>query len=1659
VAYDKRVYIDFKDGAGFIEVSHLVKYDTLNISRNAFNDQYKTAQSECSFDIIFDYSIYSKITSFTKDIALRITQTVGEDENPLFYGHIPYDRSWAYNGILENTIISLSAIDDIDYLDVPVGDVSYTGYAVCDPANPSTSLLHALLTAAGWDMDMVDDTVTITHTIAKFAPDAEDEHVLSILNELLYEYGYTLSIDVSGKVHPVRWNLPSGSTTSFEFNESNIVDEVQIKDKVQIKDGVKITHYNLGFKEDILVYRDEKCGYDDKGAFSGVSIPAGYYYPLTANVIDETTGVNQIVWQEYTDDSIEYFTNKAIAQGLDYNYKAFESDFTGIIATENHVHEYRTESGVVRTIATFLNKKAQILFHNPTLAPKFIYYNNIYADVWYKTDERIVEVYPTDSLKKDVYEDTLKYVFTKERADEFAQGIAKQFEVGNISYKFTSEIYRPEGTFVRVKLDNGIDSNAIIQKVSVDETTGLYEYQCVVTSLTRTAITSQRMNMAIAINKESPYVLEASATNLTVPYDSTTKDYDYSTVAVALKVTRGGVDYTADWSYAISASGVTYNLVDNILAITDVAGASGTLMVIASRTGRPSQTIQIDVTRAQISEAISDIVGGDTTTPPNNITNLTAIAKQEVINVSWLFTGEGTANAIDHYNAWVSKDDGSSWTPLANVNTNSLIYEFNRDTDGYPEIADLADWKFRIQAVNIYDITSVASPEAYVNTDQYNTWLPRVPSLNTRVNGRGLSLGWGFASDWYGMGPVDIQIAKGYTVVSGEVVLITNPASLVAYAPAVGVDPAANYENYKEGEIDGYLSRDGSTFFIALPLYGQNETDPISRDTPYYVRVRGSTKVPTTLSPSARLASDWTDWTLVYAHATSAQDVVRAWTLDDNGEKVKVDGALGAHQLYAEFLAAISANLGVITDGAMVGNENNLWALSRIMEDDGVTTRYYEGTVRMGGEDQYLHINPITQNGVVIGYNIDFRVGNFTVTAVGSIVNGKFEVRNLRGDRVYFTVDPENKGLVTVEKQLKVGPYTTAPSDGINVQESYGTSALAFTGTGVNDMEIVEEGTVDGDFEVEITDAGDCSALTIQQDLLDGSQIRCIVRGSDYIILGTNFTDAWRSLDNGASWTSVAQYTGVDPTLRAAINGDTVVYAERNYIYVSHTRGSNPTLVDHNGYVIAHNAVVAYCNDFYFVAQYNLDSGIQFRISIDGDIWNYANVSYQPPTSCTNFINNFIIPIDTYLLINIGCKLWKFTRESYSNFSAVLLYDFGVGEATYASVHMSRGNNYLLAVTTSGKVYKSTDDGVTWVLKQSLNIPATCISLDNDKALIGSALNNTSGTIYISTDDGETWALSVSLASDPVYSISAGSDFTLVGCLGKVYKSYAQARWRETSGAWSDPFAIGPTYSTELTGYGITIGFAAIAGHVLGDTWAFTQGPIGALSARTRAGVEYFALREGLVKNPSILVTDGTYTIPDCDVGSIVKYIKTNAYDGNGGAVILPPAGVILDKSTSVTLHGSYSYVILERINNTVFVVADIRDEYQYNEHIRIIQAKETVEYLISDTVTLASGLNTYNYTVPDSFYIGKSFMTVTVTDPSTHWTFVVRGGSLFNSSSKDNVRAIIQNDGASQTVTLNIQCRTCANYLILDTLITDTGDTVITDSGDSISLITINLT
>ena len=62
----------------------------------------------------------------------------------------------------------------------------------------------------------------------------------------------------------------------------------------------------------------------------------------------------------------------------------------------------------------------------------------------------------------------------------------------------------------------------------------------------------------------------------------------------------------------------------------------------------------------------------------------------------------------------------------------------------------------------------------------------------------------------------------------------------------------------------------------------------------------------------------------------------------------------------------------------------------------------------MGGTDQYLHINPIIQGGVVIGYNIDFR-GNFTVTLLVLLLMVNLKLEIFVGIQFTFLLIPKIK--------------------------------------------------------------------------------------------------------------------------------------------------------------------------------------------------------------------------------------------------------------------------------------------------------------------------------------------------------------------------------------------------------------------------------------------------------------------------------------------------------------------------------------------------------------------------------------------------------------------------------------------------------------------------
>ena len=261
---NRKVYIDFVDGNGYIDVSNFVKYDTFSIQESAFNDTFHAAQNTCSFSVIYDASIYTKLTSAVVNLPLRTfdlrenaaihteaDQPILTENNmrllvessiavPVFAGHIPPQSSREYNGILDNIIVKINATDDLDLFDIPVGDIIYANCAVMNPTDPANSIVHKLAFSAGWSSSMVGE-VSIPTIIARFAPSDAEATVRSVLDTLLFEYGYTLFLDEANKVLEQR---RARFQKALPYAEKLYANDPNNKEVVSLLKGMYMTTQN-----------------------------------------------------------------------------------------------------------------------------------------------------------------------------------------------------------------------------------------------------------------------------------------------------------------------------------------------------------------------------------------------------------------------------------------------------------------------------------------------------------------------------------------------------------------------------------------------------------------------------------------------------------------------------------------------------------------------------------------------------------------------------------------------------------------------------------------------------------------------------------------------------------------------------------------------------------------------------------------------------------------------------------------------------------------------------------------------------------------------------------------------------------------------------------------------------------------------------------------------------------------------------------------------------------------------------------------------------------------------------------------------------------------------------------------------------------------------
>lgn len=468
-----RVYLDFQDGDGWEEVSSLVK-DQYTLTHRASSDDYHCAINVANFDILYDATLFTKIQNTDEDILVKFTEDNGT--TIVFNGYFWPNTSVIYNGNEEFQVLKIEAQDFTEKLRKEVGDpgVAYEDYQILG-ATASGSIIHSLFTLANLDTSLIDSTVTITGVVGAFTSASEDDIILDLIDTLLFEYGYVANWNDEGKFSPIKWIPDDGSSSSFTFTDSNIIQQIEESTSMIEHEAAQVIWYGLDERANTRVYTED-LPFDDDGDFSGYAVLADTYFPAEANVIDDTTGQPQVVFQEYDDSGIRYFTSKYAAQEYAMDFALSKADFSEILITRDHAIEDDFDAGLTRDTALFYNKKAQVRYYNPNVTSRLLYFMNITATVIYKRSQQKCTVENVTGTKKiNKYES--RFLFDITNADRLCKALANNVNQGRKIWQFDSEEDVAEGSFVTLTLGNGTSATGFILEKTLDGYTGIYSYR------------------------------------------------------------------------------------------------------------------------------------------------------------------------------------------------------------------------------------------------------------------------------------------------------------------------------------------------------------------------------------------------------------------------------------------------------------------------------------------------------------------------------------------------------------------------------------------------------------------------------------------------------------------------------------------------------------------------------------------------------------------------------------------------------------------------------------------------------------------------------------------------------------------------------------------------------------------------------------------------------------------------------------------------------------------------------------------------------------------------------------------------------------------------------------------------------------------------------
>ena len=863
--------------------------------------------------------------------------------------------------------------------------------------------------------------------------------------------------------------------------------------------------------------------------------------------------------------------------------------------------------------------------------------------------------------------------------------------------------------------------------------------------------------------KEIEFTEPIALTSPIQPHAGDILSYGYQTETVTSQMLITGIQpdddgYTltlVDYNEAIYDTGDIPDYTPNISQSGD--GTAGTI---------PAQAVTPD----DLANIIGGITGGTAQIgKPDKVRELTATAEKNGVRISCGTFGVGLANSIKAIMWEIKKSSGAQWQAVATTTERNAFYIFERNTDGYPEAADLQNYRVRARALNIYGILGDWSDEIPVTTTNYGTWQPTAPEITSRVSGRNVTLFLSPAPradgrEVYGAPRYQIQI-KRETLndpITGDPVA----ADTQFYKPATDKNYLASEDNYKDGA--GFVLSD-DVYMQVLPLYGQNKKDangspiPAPIDTPYTFAVKA-------INESGKESGQ--SIVRIIALATAARDLVNNAITNNKlapgavtADKIHA-GTITANELYTGDLAAGGASFGRISAGGkgLHADKNNFWDLEnqefRIGNDIALENN--------GSDDaEYLHYKK--------DKGIFFKLKNFIVSSISSTILGIFRVKG-KGDtdaNSFLVVNPTNtKDDVTGTYGKRVKVDGTVQSKALSVKN------IAIEGDTVKNYYYFNLRAFPTDtFYPIVFPLRDNYMYTVDGDIISQG----FVGSAPYNRNRLNFSwlaPGWSDMYPKLTITNYGCYDRNEITILGFAEGRGIgsraIYVRGGVDYYMRCT-SQPYLktepfdffidIPHANHVIwkpikAKNEV-SYGIDWVWLAE-------------DGEESTYVNSVRTPAARVDNLTTREAIKAEKGILIkNTGEVVvenagWRAVLRPCSNGVELVIMggDGGIMKKKQLWTTISGGLMSLFVlgnITSCGNIYHGNTGAITngWTKKVSgTTEPLNGIACNgNTWGIVGYA-----GTILISTDNGNTFTKKASGTTEPLYGIACnGNTWIAVG--------------------------------------------------------------------------------------------------------------------------------------------------------------------------------------------------------------------------------------------------------------------------------------------------------